>query len=137
MSEADIIEHLFSIYDRYWTIVQWWSGLSFSLIIVSHLAADRLSKRLVVILLGLYTLYTIWVYLLMAYNVNMAVALLADLDALRVAGSLQSQGALTALQDQMPVYGVWAGAIAQPATFVSCVTYFLYAFKQARKSANT
>ena len=69
MSEAEIIESLFSIYDRYWTIVQWWSSVSFSLIIVAYLAADRLNKGIVTTLLGLYTLYTVWVYLLMAYCV--------------------------------------------------------------------
>jgi hypothetical protein len=137
LSESELIEHLFSIYDRCWTIVQWWSSVSFSLIIVAYLAADRLSKGIVATLLGLYTLYTIWVYSLMAYNINMAVALLGDLESLRVAGSLRSQGGMTALQDQLPVYGIWLGNIAQLATFIACVGYFLYAFRQARKRATT
>ena len=137
MSEADIIESLFSIYDRYWTIVQWWSSVSFSLIIVAYLAADRLNKGIVTTLLGLYTLYTVWVHLLMAYNVNMAVALLADLESLRVAGSLQSQGALVVLQDQLPEYGVRLGSVALLATFIACDGYFLYEYRETRKSANT
>jgi hypothetical protein len=117
--------------------VQWWSSVSFSLIIVAYLAADRLNKGIVTTLLGLYTLYTVWVHLLMAYNVNMAVALLADLESLRVAGSLQSQGALVVLQDQLPEYGVRLGSVALLATFIACVGYFLYAYRETRKSANT
>jgi len=137
LSEAEIIESLFSIYDRYWTIVQWWSSVSFSLIIVAYLAADRLNKGIVATLLGLYSLYTVWVYLLMAYNVNMAVALLADLESLRIAGNLLSQGALVTLQDKLPEYGTRLGSVALLATFIACVGYFLYAYRETRKSVNT
>jgi hypothetical protein len=137
LSESELIEHLFNLYDRYWTIVQWWSSISFSLIIVAYLAADRLSKVIVATLLGLYTLYTIWAYLLMAYNLNMVASLFVDLASLHVAGGLQTEVALTAIQDKLPDYGAKLGTIAQLATYIACVGYFLYAFRQARKNATT
>ncbi len=134
MHEADLIEQLFSVYDRYWTIVQWWASVSFSLIVVAYFAAHRLSKAIVATLLFLYALYSAWVYLLMLYNIDISEGLLADLETLRVAGQLTSQGALAAAQNPVNFYGAWLGVIAQLATFVACVGYFLHAFAQARRS---
>jgi hypothetical protein len=44
---------------------------------------------------------------------------------------------LTAIQDKLPDYGAKLGTIAQLATYIACVGYFLYAFRQARKNATT
>ena len=137
MNESDVIEHLFSIYDRYWTIVQWWASVSFSLIIVAYFAADRLSKGIVAILISLYTLYSIWVYLLMAYNISIATALFEDLELLRVSEELESQGALATLEYPLLAHGIWLGAIAQVVTFIACVGYFWYAYVQSDKNADT
>ena len=137
MNEGEILEQLFGVYDRYWTIVQWWSSVSFSLIIVAYLAADRLSKGIVATLLGLYTLYSVWVGMFMGHNINIILAIRADLESLRAAGSLRSQEALIVLQDPLAVHGAWLGISAQIATFFACVGYLLYAVSQAKKNANT
>lgn len=137
MNESDVIEHLFSIYDRYWTIVQWWASVSFSLIIVAYFAADRLSKGIVATLISLYSLYSIWVYLLMAYNISIATALIADLELLRASKELMSQGALATLKYPFLAHGTWLGTIAQLATFMACIGYLLYAYVQGIKNADT
>lgn len=134
MSEAEILEQLFSIFDRYWFIVQWWASVSFGLIMIAYFAADKLSSFLLVIVLGLYVIYSGWVYMLLVYNVDVAYGLFEDLNSLSSAGALKSQGAKVALENPFVTYGTWLGMIALPATFFSCIGYLLYAHFRSRKS---
>lgn len=137
MSEAEILEYLFSIYDRYWTIVQWWASVSFGVIMIAHFAADRLKAFLVITVLVLYVLYSAWVYLLLVYNVDIASGFFEDLDSLRRTGALQSHGARAASENPFVTYGTRLGMIALPATFLACSGYLIYAYIHARKGKRT
>ena len=134
MSEAEILEQLFSVFDRYWFVVQWWASVSFGIIMVAYFAAEKLSALLLGIILVLYLIYSGWVYMLLAYNIDIAYGLLADLNILSNAGELQSQGARNALENQFVRYGTSLGNVALPLTFFACIGYLLYAFFTARKS---
>ena len=98
--------------------------------------ADRLGKGLVAALLALYTLYSIWVSSLIGYNLLVADGLLADIEVLRVAGELNSLGALAVLQES-PNYGFGVSLVALFLTFLACAGYLVYAFLEAKKSPNT
>jgi len=137
MSEAETLEYLFNIYDRYWTIVQWWASVSFGVIMIAYFAADRLKAFLLITVLVLYLLYSAWVYLLLVYNVDVAYGFFEDLDALRRTGALQSHGARAALENPFVTYGTRLGMIALPGTFLACNGYLLYAYIHARKSRST
>ena len=134
VSEAEILEQLFSVFDRYWFVVQWWASVSFGIIMVAYFAAEKLSALLLGIILVLYLIYSGWVYMLLAYNIDIAYGLLADLNILSNAGELQSQGARNALENQFVRYGTSLGNVALPLTFFACIGYLLYAFFTARKS---
>lgn len=137
MSEAEILEHLFSIYDRYWVIVQWWASVSFGLIMIAYFAADKLKALLLVTVLGLYLMYSSWVYMLLVYNVQIAYGLFEDLAALEAAGALVSEGARIALENRYVDYGTRLGMVALPATFLACISYLVYAYYQARSREST
>lgn len=134
MSEAEILEQLFSVFDRYWFIVQWWASVSFGLIMIAYFAAEKLSALLLGTVLGLYFIYSGWVYMLLVYNVEIAQGLLTDLNAMSTAGELTSQGARVAIENPFVIYGTWLGNVALPSTFIACIAYLLYAYKHARKS---
>jgi hypothetical protein len=134
VSEAEILVQLFSVFDRYWFIVQWWASVSFALIMVAYFAANKLSALLVGTVLCLYLIYSGWVYMLLIYNIDIAYGLLADLNILSNAGELQSQGARVALENQFIRYGTSLGNVALPLTFFACIGYLLYAYFTARKS---
>ena len=133
MSEAEIVEQLFSMFDRYWVIVQWWASVSFGLIMVAYFASEKIGPFLLVTVIGLYGIYSLWVFFLLAYNIAIGVGMLEDLDLLSSAGLLKSQGARVVLDHPFAAYGIWVGLIALPATFLSCIGYLLYAYFHARK----
>ncbi|MEZ5572256.1 MAG: hypothetical protein R3E64_09545 [Halioglobus sp.] len=134
MSEAEILEQLFSVFDRYWFIVQWWASVSFGLIMVAYFAAERLSALILGTVLALYLIYSGWVYMLLVYNIDIASGLMADLSSLNSVGELKSQGARNALENPFVTYGTWLGNIALPSTFFACIGYLLYAYFNARNS---
>ena len=134
MSEAEILEQLFSVFDRYWFMVQWWASVSFGLIMIAYFAADKLSALLLGTVLGLYLVYSSWVYMLLVYNIDIAFGLLSDLNSLSSAGELKTQGARVAMENPFVKYGTWLGNVALPSTFFACIGYLLYAYAHARKS---
>lgn len=134
MSEADILEQLFSVYDRYWVIVQWWASVSFGLIMIAYFAADKLRALLLIVILVLYLIYSAWVFMLLIYNIDVAYGLFEDLALLNSSGLLKSRGAKVALENPYVGYGTNLGMIALPATFFACVGYLVYAYIQARRS---
>lgn len=137
MSEADILEQLFSVFDRYWVIVQWWASVSFGLIMIAYFAADKLRAFLLVVILVLYLVYSGWVFMLLVYNVDVAYGLFEDLASLKALGLLESKGAKAALENPYVGYGTNLGMIALPATFFACVGYLVYAYLHARQSKST
>lgn len=132
MSEADILEQLFSLYDRYWVIVQWWASVSFALLLVAHFAADKLSSFLLASIITIYAIYTLWLYFLLDYNLAITFGLLDDLAALGAAGEL-TQGVREAMEHSSGMYGVWMGMVALPVTFLACSGYLVHAYIHARK----
>ena len=134
MSEAEILEQLFSIFDRYWFIVQWWASVSFGLIMIAYFAADKLSALLLGTVIGLYLIYSGWIYMLLIYNIEIAFGLLTDLRSLSDAGEIKTQGARVAIENPFVIYGTWLGNVALPSTFFACIGYLIYAYSHARKS---
>ena len=134
VSEAEILEQLFSTFDRYWFIVQWWASVSFGLIMIAYFAAEKISALLLGTILGLYLIYTSWVYMLLVYNVDIGAGLLADLNSLSNSDELKTQGARVALENPFVIYGTWLGNVALPLTFFACIGYLLYAYSHARRN---
>ncbi|MEP1472157.1 MAG: hypothetical protein ABJK20_15835 [Halieaceae bacterium] len=133
MSEADILEQLFSLYDRYWVIVQWWASVSFGIIMIAHLASEKLSAFILLTILVLYTVYSLWLYFLLDYNLAITFGLIDELSSLGDAGRLTAGGQET-LVHPSGKYGVLLGMFALPITFLACAGYLVFSYVHARKS---
>ena len=127
MSESEILEFIFDVYDRYWTVVQWWASVSFGLLLVAHFAADRLRLQWLVGVVVLYAIYTLWVYLLLDYNMDIAFAYMRDLQALLDNDSVL-EGTQVLFTHPLGLYGIQLGWIALLATYLACNGYLIYSY---------
>ena len=127
MSEPEILELVFAIFDRYWNVVQWWASVSFGLLLVAHFAAERLRLHWVVGVVILYAVYSLWVYLLLDYNLEIGFAYIRDLHAVIGTGSV-SEGTQILLTHPLALYGIQLGWIALLATYLACNGYLIYTY---------
>jgi len=93
VSESEIVYQLSELYNRYWTILQWWTGTSFILIGVSHIASRNLNRIMVAILVLLYSLFTFWLSNFTQSNIFAMEGFIKDLTILEKSASLVTFGA--------------------------------------------
>ena len=92
MSEADLIDQLLARSEVLWNLNQWWVSVSFAVMLAAYVGAERLSRILVGLMVGLYSLYTItvWEHVLSLVSLHSsymeALSLLADSSQLGVVG---------------------------------------------------
>jgi hypothetical protein len=133
VNEADILEQLFNLYDRYWVIVQWWASVSFGIVMIAHFASEKIGAFLLLAILVLYTMYSLWLYFLLDYNLAISFGLIDDLSSLAEVGEL-TEGGRETLENPSGKYGVWLGFLSLPVTFTACAGYLVYSYVRARKS---
>ena len=131
MTEVEIVNHISALYDRYWVMVQWWASLSFGLIAVAHLAADRLTAYLLSLILILYLVYSVWMLNFYLYNLYALDGFLSDLGVLRDSTNLSS-GSLAYLEGDGLGIGLLLQNIAMTVTFLGCIAYLVYSFVNRR-----
>jgi hypothetical protein len=93
VSEADIVYQLSEIYNRYWVVLQWWTGTTFVLLGVAHVASSKLHIFINVILTLLYSLFSLWILNFNNSNILAINGFIKDLIALEEAGVTISYGA--------------------------------------------
>lgn len=79
MTEAEILADMAGHGDRIWAMLQYWTGVSFGLLVAAHFAADRLNKYALFILLLLYTAFTFSVLRMQQFDQGMILAGIAQL----------------------------------------------------------
>ena len=62
MSEVDLLAALEFRTEMTWNIFQWWVGISTAVMVASYLGADKLTKPVVALIVGMYT-FGSYVYL--------------------------------------------------------------------------
>lgn len=132
MTEAELIENVFKIFDRYWSIIQWWSSVSFGFIAVAHFAIDKLTKVLVLLLIALYLLFSAWVAHFYFFNVEILVGFRQDLAEL---GDLAHHGTKALLSSAIIQRGIILQDISIVLTFAGAIGYMIYAFSIHHKSS--
>ncbi|MFT4873293.1 hypothetical protein [Congregibacter sp.] len=136
MTEKEIVDLIFIIYDRYWTVLQWWASVSFGLILVAHFAVEKLKLTWIVGIIALYTTYSAWIWILLAYNISMVYGYGSDLLALSTTGPL-SEGTKAVLSFPYLIQGTVLGWVALSATFVLCNGYLIYTYFRMRGKQST
>lgn len=131
MTESEILENIFKIFDRYWSIIQWWASVSFGFIAVAHFAVDKLSRALVALLILLYVLFTAWVVDFYLFNVQILAGFRKDLSQL---GDAAHFGTRSLLESSIVKGGIVLQDIAFMLTFFGAVGYLIYTFVRYQRS---
>ena len=58
MIELDILEHAYITIDRIWNLAQWYVAISLALVTAAHLASARLNLFILIVMISLYSAYT-------------------------------------------------------------------------------
>lgn len=132
MTEAEIVFQLSELYDRYWSIIQWWAGTSFIVIGVCHVSANKLTRATLGILLTLYAIFSIWLLNFNNSNVVAVFGFISDLEALMDSGQIQTEGAkgyVAGFRQNIPVLP----DLVLFGTFLCTVGFAIYSFRNSRR----
>jgi hypothetical protein len=132
MSEAEIAYQLSEIYNKVWSIQQWWASISIGLLILAHLASEKLNLFLVLFIMALYSSFSLYVFIILARNWNTITHYIQDLQGLVDAGHKLSLGTLTYLEPQSEIVTALI-LIVLICTFMGCNAYLVYSFLKNRR----
>jgi hypothetical protein len=112
-----------------WSMIQFWAGLSFGLIIAAHVAARRLNLVLVAGALLLYTSITLFIGSLIAADGTLLLAVYTDAARLVENNAAASDTiiALARYQDSDASMAFFFG-LALLGTYLATVGYFIYSY---------
>ena len=127
MSEAEIAYQLSEIFNRVWSMQQWWASISLGLIVLAHVASEKLNILLVAIVAVLYSAFTFYVFQLLGRNWESIKGYVVDLQRLADSGHQLADGTLAFMQPQNPavvalvIFTLWG-------TYAGCVCYLLFSY---------
>ncbi|NKB32428.1 MAG: hypothetical protein GKR91_04955 [Pseudomonadales bacterium] len=131
MSEAELISTLIESNSLMWTILQWWVSFSFAVMVAAYVGAERLTRRLIAIICGMY--FIAW----LAVASNLIVlseqngAIFQELDILREADQLSLVG-LSRLDSAEGLFGVPTAMLFLLSIFFT-YGFVLYCYKSAKR----
>ncbi|RLQ22582.1 hypothetical protein DWB85_06240 [Seongchinamella sediminis] len=130
MTEAEISFQISEYLNRIWTLQQWWASISIGVLVMAHLASKRLNLFLVLISLGLYTSYTLYMAQMSRVNIETVWALATDLEALIQSGAVNSNNArnIVAVKYSNPLLYY----LTFPGTYLSVCAYLIYCYCKDR-----
>ena len=130
MTEAEILFQYSEVVNRIWTLIQWWSGVSFGMIALAHLTLERLNRALLLVVLSLYTIYTILIYSVLRLNVDNTGDYVDDLRQLRAMGETLGGHATRLIESDFSILVQTLGWIIPMYVYIACVFYPIYAYKK-------
>ena len=90
MTEAEIFADMAAHGDRVWSILQYWTSVSFGLLVAAHFAADQLNKYALFILLFLYSAFSFSLLRMLQFDQGMILAGIAQLRLMAENGAILS-----------------------------------------------
>jgi len=134
MTEAELAYQLSEIIDRTWSMQQWWASISFGVLIIAHVASDRLNLLLVAIILGLYAAFTFYMGNILQIQLGEMAAIFLDIEALIESGAtssaLSNHYAKQFVGDSISSY--WSFVLSFGGTFACVNVYLIYSYVKAR-----
>jgi hypothetical protein len=134
MSETDIVFQSATYLDRLWSLQQWWASISIGVLIMAHLAAERLNLFLVCISLALYTVYSLYMTHMLRENADSLFALLDDLRGMVESGQASSSHAVALLE--IPDTTNVLFMLTFGGTYLCVVAYVVFCYYRARGRKN-
>ena len=125
MTEREIIESIFEIYDRDWGMIHWWGTISFGLVAVAQLEIEKLNIYLLTLIILLYSLFTGWIGLEYLFNVQVLTGFNADLAEL---GEAAHKGSHALLNSRLVYKGVALQDAAVCTTYFASMGFLIYSY---------
>lgn len=142
MTEAEILEQLASHGDRMWSIFQYWTSVSFALLIAGHFAADRIHWLVLVFFGILYASFTYTFVNMAQFDASVIRTGLDQLSAIAEEGQHLSMLGETFISES-PLskenpYALsgFASSIAFIGLFLAALIYPAYCHIKGKKSLN-
>ena len=128
MNEADLILAWGEISAHLWTIIQFWASISFGIIAVAHFAPENLNRFLVVLLIALYTLFSVYCAGLFISDIELLLALYKEAEA-ALAQRTGEAIFLSAFINYPPSSGAPFILIGLPLVYLGCIAYLIHRYR--------
>ena len=92
MSEVEVLNLITLRIDMNWSIIQWWIGITFTLVIASYVGMEHLTKILTSVAIILYTFCTLIFAQSVLNNIDQIISGFATLDLLSKSTDLSPMG---------------------------------------------
>ena len=135
MTEAEIALQVTEMYALSWTVQQWWASVSIGLLVLSHVAYDRLNVSLVTIIVVLYTAFSAYLLQILDSQAVTVADYLSDLRTIAESGYTLTAGT-QALIDSENTASVVLVVVALWGTYVGCIAYLIYSYIRGKRVAN-
>jgi hypothetical protein len=137
MNEAEMILAWGEISGHLWTIVQFWASISFGVIAVAHFASEKMNDFLVLLVIFLYTLFSIYCGGFYISDIQLLLALYQEAEFL-LAERGEEAVFLTAFANYSPWWtGVLFGLIGLPSIYLGSIAYLIYRYRGRAESAQS
>jgi len=128
MSEFEILDLMTKTEDQRFNLIQWWTSVTFGVIVLSHFAGRKLNLFLVVLVVLLYVGFTLFVGDLFFGNVSQAALHRQDLAAMQALGMPLSEVSRQIVGEQPQVLRGIGFYFAVVGAFIGSISYLIYAF---------
>lgn len=136
MTEAQILVDMGVHGDRVWSIMQFWTSVSFGILIAAHFAAERLNLFVLVVILLLYTSFSLSLARMLQFDQGIIFAGIQQLQLLAQSGSLSLVGqkvlATSPLVSDTSFF-VLLRMFMTLGLFITTIVYSIYSFLQAKQ----
>lgn len=119
-----------------WSLIQWWASISFGLLVLANMAADRIGLYLTVLVSMLYTGFSFVVLQMAGRNMSIVESVFVDLRALKAAGNDLTLTAQYWMQGAEPATKK-ALSLIMLLTYIGVLGYFIYSYRNRQTDANT
>ncbi len=140
MSIAELFAELGTHRERIWLIIQFWSSVSFGLIIAVHIIQTRFHWFVTLLLISLYTVYTIFCMRFVQEANIIAGGFIQELN-LRLSNLPSTTESLSEVQQAFELASYeFAGTTYAPfaigGLFITVISYIIYRQLQIRRDAS-
>lgn len=130
MTEAEIVYQLSEAANRSWSLLQWWVSISFGLLVVAHVASEKLNAFLLLMVITLYVSFSLLVGNIWRRYAGTVAAYKEDLQALVESGAEVARGTNYWIHHE----GIkLLAAFVLVFTFICVIAYLLYCYRESRR----
>lgn len=136
MTEYEIIILISEHSDRQWEIMQFWANITFGLVIVSHIASEKLNLFMVIFMSFLYVAFSLFTLSMLKLNSGASAGYIIDLQNLGKAGIQISQGTQSLINMNILGNNLFLIIITFVGAFIGAIIFFWYSYFTAKMQQN-